>query len=107
MEPHQTPENFSDLQLMKPMKGKWMHIIAFTTETNYKDIHADTRLLKAAENLARELRSSVFCVPLSKNHPYPAAFNFFEGNGYQKVGTIQWLANSNEKIDCYFYSKSV
>lgn len=105
MEPDQIPENFSNLELKIPIQGRWMHIIAFTTESNYMDKEADTQLLKTAEEIARNKGCVIFCVPLSVDHPYPAAFPFFEGNGYQRIGRIKWDAGLNGKIDCYFYSK--
>ncbi len=109
MEPDQQLEDFSDLHITKPIIEKWMHIIAFTTATNFKDVQADSELLKAAENEARNLGCTLFCVPLSIDHPYIEndVFGFWERNGYQRIGTIKWIASPTETIDCYFYSKSV
>lgn len=107
MQQDEIPDRFSDLELKEPLKGRWMHITDFTTESNYKDKESDSILLKEAEETASELGYSTFCVPLPMNHLYLEAFPFFEGNGYQNVGTIKWVAGPNEKIDCYFYSKSV
>ena len=106
MEQDEMPKNFSDLKINKLLKGKWMYIIAFTTETNYEDVKYDSQLLRSAEKIARNLKCNTFCVPLSKDHPYPKAYNFFEINGYQKVGSIKWKASPTEKIDCYLYLKS-
>ncbi len=109
MEPGQPLDGFSDLNVTKPIAGKWMHIIAFTTATNFKDVQADSELLQAAENKARSLGCALFCVPLSIDHPYIKndVFGFWEKNGYHKIGTIKWIASPTETIDCYFYSKSV
>ncbi len=108
MGPGQQLEGFSDLKISDPITEKWMHIIAFTTATNFKDIKADSRLLQAAEHEARNLGCTLFCVPLSIDHPYIKndVFGFWEKNGYQKTGTIKWIASPTETIDCYFYSKS-
>src|SRR3990170_5903509 len=94
---NEIPKDFSDLEISKPLKEKWMYIIAFTTKANYEDVDADIQLLQAAEKLARNLKCNTFCVPLSKDHPYPKAYNFFEINGYQKVGSIKWKASPTEK----------
>ncbi len=100
-------EDFSDLESIEPMTDTWMHIIAFTTATNFKDIQADSKLLHAAENEAKRLGCALFCVPLSIDHPYIKndVFGFWEKNGYQKVGTVKWIASPTETIDCYFYTK--
>ncbi len=106
MKPDQELEDFYDLQITKPLSDAWMHIIAFTTITNFKDALTDAKLLHAAEEKARALGCSTFCVPLTINHPYPDAFGFFEANGYRRAGTITWNASPTEAIDCYFYTKS-
>lgn len=107
MEPGQQLDGFSDLHISQPITKKWMHIIAFTTATNFKDVQADSELLRAAEKSARKLGCVMFCVPLSIDHPYVKndVFGFWEKNGYRKSGTIQWIASPSETIDCYFYTK--
>lgn len=36
------PEDFTDLKLNKQFENSWVHIIAFTTETNFLDIDCDS-----------------------------------------------------------------
>ncbi|GEM_PF-3810083 len=107
MEPGQQLEGFSDMIVTKPITEKWMHIIAFTTATNFKDVQADSKLLQAGENKAKTLGCTLFCVPLSIDHPYikNEVFGFWEKNGYHNAGTITWIARPQETIDCYFYTK--
>ncbi len=107
MEPGQQLAGFSDLNITQTITKKWMHIIAFTTITNFKEVQADSELLQAAENEAESLGCALFCVPLSIDHPYLKndVFGFWEKNGYRKIGTIKWLASPTETIDCYFYTK--
>lgn len=107
MEPNQKLDGFSDLKVTKPITEKWMHIIAFTTATNFKDVQVDSALLQAAENKAKNIGVTRFCVPLSIDHPYVKndVFGFWETNGYRKTGTIKWIATPTETIDCYFYTK--
>ncbi|MEK7543741.1 MAG: hypothetical protein AAB557_02650 [Patescibacteria group bacterium] len=107
MEQDQELKDFSDLKISEPMTGKWMHIIAFTTVSNFKDIQADSKLLLAAEDQAKRLGCTQFCVPLSIDHPYAknGVFGFWEKNGYRNAGTIKWIASPTETIDCFFYMK--
>lgn len=107
MEPGQALDGFSVMSVTKPIAEKWMHIIAFTTATNFKDVLADSELLQAAEKEARSLGCALFCVPLSIDHPYVEndVFGFWEKNGYRNAGTIKWIASPTETIDCYFYMK--
>lgn len=107
MEPGQQLENFSDLKISESIIGKWIHIIAFTTAMNFKNVHADSELLKAAEGEAKRLGCALFCVPLSIDHPYLKndVFGFWEKNAYRNAGTIKWIASPTETIDCYFYTK--
>lgn len=108
MEPGQILKDFSDLESIEPMTDIWMHIIAFTTVSNFKNVHADSKLLHAAEHEAKRLGCALFCVPLSIDHPYLKndVFGFWEKNGYRNVGTITWIARATESIDCFFYTKS-
>jgi ribosomal protein S18 acetylase RimI-like enzyme len=101
------PENFCDMKLIKSMKGKWMYNIVFTTATNYKDKASDSKLLLAAEKIAKDEGCTEACVPLSKEHPYHknGVFEFYEMNGYKSIGEIKWTPNSIEFIECYFYRK--
>jgi hypothetical protein len=103
------PENFCDMKLIKSMKGKWMYNIVFTTATNYKDKASDSKLLLAAERIAKEEGCTEACVPLSKEHPYHknGVFEFYEMNGYKNIGEIKWAPNSREFIECYFYKKDL
>ena len=84
-----------------------MHIITFTTKTDFQDKKADTDLLSTAEETAQKLGCTTYCVPLSVDHPYPQAYPFFEGNGYQKLGTIDWNAGPNDLIPCNFLVKTL
>jgi len=97
MEPNQPLEDFSNHSTPFPVE-KWMHIIAFTTKTDFQDKDADKALLLTAEQTAYGLGCNTFCVPLTVEHPYPHAYPFFEGNGYQKAGTLDWIAGPNEFI---------
>lgn len=98
--------DFKKLKIANEITEKYMHLIAFTSRSNYEDYDTDLKLLIACEEKASLLNCNTFCVPLSIKHPYPRAFTFFEKNGYKKIGTIQWVANDSEFIDCYFYCKS-
>jgi ribosomal protein S18 acetylase RimI-like enzyme len=102
------PNDFTDLKLDKPLEDNWIHIIAFTTETNYLDIDSDSKLVKAIEDMAKNMGVATFCVPLSVDHPFSNhdVFGFWEKNGYKNAGTIKWVASPTEKIDCYFLKKS-
>jgi len=109
MNKNDMPENFCDMELTEQINGKWMHIPAFTTETNYKDKESDSKLLLAAEKIAKSEGCVEACVPLSKNHPFRdnGVFEFWEINGYKNIGKIKWMFNSNEFIECYFYKKTL
>lgn len=102
----QSIDGFSNPTIPLPQE-KWMHIIAFTTKTDFKDVDDDKNLLVQAEKTAQEIGCSLSCVPLSVDHPYPAAYPFFENGGYQKVGTINWIAGPNELIPCNFLVKTL
>ncbi len=106
MNPGQSIDGFCNPSIPLPQK-KWMHIIAFTTKTDFQDKDADKALLSKVEETAQKLGSTTFCVPLSLDHPYPQAYPFFEGNGYQKRGTIDWIAGPNELIPCNFLVKNL
>ena len=101
------PGDFRSMKLNEPISGKWMFTIAFTTATNYKNKKEDTKLLLQAENVAKEKGCVWACVPLSKDHPFEVngVFEFWEQNGYKKDGTISWVANSEELVECYFLRK--
>ncbi len=101
------PQNFYNIKLNRKMSGKWAFIAAFTTTTNYKNKKEDVQLLLQAENIAKEKGCGEICVPLSKRHPFEAngVFEFWEQNGYLKIGTINWVANSKELVECYFLRK--
>jgi len=103
------PEDFCDMKLTEPINGKWMHVVAFTTATNYKDKKSDSKLLLAAEKVSRDLGCTESCVPLSKNHPFKenSVFEFWKMNGYKLIGEIKWMPNPNEFVECYFYKKSL
>src|SRR3989344_2773874 len=68
MEKDEIPEDFRNLTIKKSIKDKWIHVIAFTTQTNYLDIDSDTKLLLEAEKLALEQGINTFCAPLSVDH---------------------------------------
>lgn len=108
MEPNQELEGFFDMSVTKPITEKWMHIIAFTTVSNFKDIQSDSALLQAAEDEAKRLGCTRFCVPLSIDHPYVNndVFGFWEKNAYHNAGTITWIASPLKTIDCYFYTRN-
>lgn len=102
-------EDFRDMRLTEPIKGRWMYTVVFTTATNYKDINSDSKLLLAAEEIAKNLGCVEAGVPLSKEHPFAenGVFRFWELNGYRRVGEIKWLVTEKQFIDCYFYKKSL
>lgn len=60
-------------------------------------------LLQTIEERVKALNINILCVPLT----YPAAIGFWERNGYSNVGTINWVADKEEKIACQFYKKSL
>ena len=103
----QIPEHFSDLKTSQKISEPWIHIIAFTTETNYKDVESDTKLLLKIEEIAGKHDCKFSCVPLTKDHPFKGngVFAFWEKNGYKIVGSIKWQADSGELLDCHFYLK--
>lgn len=101
--------DFRIVKLEKPISSRWMHIIAFTTETNYKDFEHDSELLHAAEKAALNNKCLDAYVPLPKQHTFDAhgAHQFWERNGYRKIGTILWLPESGNPIECLFYKKAL
>ena len=103
------PEDFSEMKLKEPLTGRWMYTVAFTTATNYGDKMSDSKLLIAAEKIAKDEGCAEACVPLSKDHPFKGngVFEFWEINGYKRIGEIKWVPNSNESVECYFYKKSL
>jgi ribosomal protein S18 acetylase RimI-like enzyme len=109
MNKNDIPEDFCDMKLSESVNDKWMHIPALTTATNYKDKKSDSKLIMAAEKIAKNEGCIEAFVPLSKNHPFKGngVFEFWEMNGYKKIGEIKWMPNSNEFIECYFYRKSL
>lgn len=102
------PNDFTDLKLDKPLEDTWIHIIAFTTETNFLDFNSDSKLVTAIEDIAKNMGHFTLCIPLNIDHPFIKnnVFSFWKKNGYENVGTIKWNANSRKKIDCYFYKKT-
>ncbi|MCX6775429.1 MAG: hypothetical protein NT130_01085 [Candidatus Micrarchaeota archaeon] len=109
MEKDDVPESFCDMKLLKPIDGRWMHPTIFTTKTDYRDKKSDSRLLLAAEKIAKSLGCVESCVPLSKNHPFRdnGAFEFWEDNGYENIGGIEWMPNPKESVECYLYRKKL
>lgn len=107
MKKDQIPADFVDLRLDYPIPNNWLHIIAFTTKTNYIDVDSDSKLVIACEEIAKNIGCNISCVPLSIAHPFANhnVFGFWEKNGYKNAGTIKWVASQKEKIDCYFYKK--
>lgn len=103
------PPDFKNLKLKTSLNANWIHVIAFTTKTNYKDVEADTALLRSAENSGKNLGYSLFGVPLTVEHPFEKndVFGFWEKNGYHQVGTIDWKAGPNELLPCYLYLKAL
>ncbi len=103
------PRDFCDMKIINPVSGKWMFIIAFTTATNYKNKNEDAQLLLHAENAARNNGCVEACVPLSKAHPFDVngVFHFWQQNCYEKTGTINWVSNLNETVECYFLKKNL
>lgn len=102
------PSDFIDLRLSKPFNNTWVHIVAFTTETNFLDIDSDSKIITAIEDMAKTMGCFTFCIPLSIDHPFIKhdVFGFWEKNGYKNAGTIKWIASPGEKINCYFYKKT-
>lgn len=103
------PGDFADMNLVESINGRWMHPVMFTTTSNYKDKKSDSKLILAAEKVARRLGCVESCVPLSINHPFAqnGVFKFWEMNGYKNIGKIKWIPTSGEFIECYFYKKSL
>ena len=102
------PKDFTDLKLNKQFENSWVHIIAFTTETNFLDINSDSKLVTAIEDMAKNMGVATFCIPLNIDHPFTKndVFSFWKKNGYENVGTIKWIASPRELINCYFYKKT-
>lgn len=105
---NQMPKDFTDFKPVKPLEGKWIHIIAFTTATNYQDIKSDSELVKAVEEIGKKFGCTSSCVPLTINHPLAknGVFDFWKLNGYKIAGELNWIASQTEKIACYFYRKN-
>jgi ribosomal protein S18 acetylase RimI-like enzyme len=103
------PEDFSNLKINFPIKGKWVHMVAFTTRGKYKDKEVDSEILLSAEKFAKKQGCVESYVPLSKYHPFKdnGVFEFWKKNGYENVGEIKWKAGPNELIECFFYRKSL
>ena len=103
------PRNFTDFYPAEKLLGPWMHIIAFTTESNYIDKKEDTRLVQAVEEVSKARGCVSSCVPLTKNHPFEknGVFEFWGSNGYSLSGEISWMVNDHEKLECFFYKKDV
>lgn len=102
-------EDFCDLKIKHPIKGRWVHIVAFTPKDNYKDKKSDWEILSFAEEFAKNKGCIESYVPLSKKHPFKqnGVFEFWKNNGYENVGEIKWIASPNELIECFFYRKSL
>lgn len=109
MKPNNTLENFINLNTSIPPTEQWMHISAFTTESNFRDIVSDTKLLLAAENMGINLGCGASYVPLTVQHPYKShgVFEFFETNGYRNVGTIDWVNQKGDILPCLLYRKEL
>lgn len=86
-----------------------MFTIAFTTATNYLNKREDTELLLKAESIAKAKGCVEAYVPLSKKHPFEVndVFQFWKDNKYKKVGTISWVLNPKNLIDCYLFKKKL
>ena len=104
-----TPEDFGSIELSEPISGRWMYIVVFTTATNYANKKSDSQFLLAAEKVAKRFGCVEICVPLTKNHPFKGngVFEFWESNGYRRVGEVKWEPNANESFECYFYKKKL
>lgn len=103
------PKDFTDFRPTETLKGRWIHIIAFTTSTNYGDLKADSELVKAAEKIGIDYGCISSCVPLTKNHPFQSngVFDFWQANGYKVSGEISWVVSPDEKLECLFYKKDL
>lgn len=102
------PGEYRNLVLYKSFAGRWMYIPVFTTEGNYKDKVRDSELLGVAERSARNKGCVEAAVFPSKEHPYKEnAFKFWEMNGYENVGEISWIADSNQFVDRFVYRKKL
>ena len=109
LEKDMTSEDFCDLKIKFPIKGRWMHVVAFTPRDNYMNKQLDSKLLLTAEKSAKNKGCIESYVPLTKNHPFKenGVFEFWKMNGYKKVGKIKWTPNANEFVECYFYKKKL
>jgi hypothetical protein len=109
LEADQIPRDFSDFNPARKLRGKWMHIIAFTTASNYLDGQSDNELVRAAEKIGAKCGCVSSCVPLTITHPFEGhgVFDFWKQNEYQKNGNISWVVSPTEKLECYFYSKDL
>ena len=58
------------MKVIKPFKGTWAFIFAFTTLTNYSDKEKDSLFLKEVEKNSLTKGCIDIVVPLSKKHPY-------------------------------------
>jgi len=89
------PEDFCNLRIRFPIKGRWVHMVAFTPKDNYVDKELASKLLLIAEKFAKNKGFLESYVPLTKDHPFKenGVFEFWENNGYENVGEIEWKAN--------------
>lgn len=109
LERDEISENFCDLKMEFPIKGRWMHIVAFTPSDKYENKEFDSKLLLSAEKFAKDKGCVESYVPLTKDHPFKTngTFEFWKNNGYENVGEIKWKAGLKEFIECFFYRKSL
>ncbi|MBI4211231.1 MAG: hypothetical protein HY540_01200 [Deltaproteobacteria bacterium] len=99
--------DFTALNINTPLRGRWMHAIAFTPPTHYQKKEVDDLLLKAGEEIAKQFGCRAACVPLPQEHPHaPQVFQFWQSNGYKNVGTIDWISPDGLKVACDFYRKN-
>jgi len=109
LEKNSVPEDFCDLRIQSPIKGRWVHLVAFTPRDNYTNRKLDSRLLLSVEKFAKNKGCIESYVPLTKDHPFKenGVFEFWKSDGYENVGEIKWKAGPNELIGCFFYKKSL
>lgn len=107
LEKNMISDDFCDLKIKSLIKGKWVHIIAFTAKDKYMDKELDSKILLSAEIFAKNKGCVESYVPLTKEHPFKknGVFEFWKNNGYENVGEIKWKVNSTKLIECFFYRK--
>ena len=100
---------FEIVEVSRPISGKWIHIVAFTTQTNYGNKEEDSKLSDKVEEIARAKGCAWSYVPLPKKHKFDEnnAYDFWKSRGYKNCGLVSWKGGNGSVLECYFYGKKL